>query len=86
VRWKKHKPISSLTLHDGDWSFSQYFALVDTCHEWGRLPSDFGLCGKDDDLAVMAAYSGTVSRMRAWEQQEQEREIEEKTRRSRKGR
>ena len=36
-------------------------------HDWGRLPSEFGLCDPEDDLSLMAAYSVTVSKMRAYE-------------------
>lgn len=82
MRWKKHQPISRLAVKEGEWSFSNYFALVDTCHDWGRLPSAFGLCEAKDDLAVMQAYSGTVARMRAWESQEQARMIEAQTAKS----
>jgi hypothetical protein len=61
--------------------------MIDTCHDWNRLPSEFDLCLPEDDLAVMMAYSSTVSRMRSWEAQEQERKSEEATsKRGKKGR
>jgi hypothetical protein len=68
--------LNSLALNNGDWTYSAYFASVDVIHDWGRLPSEFGLCRPEDDMAVMTAFTSAVSHMRAWEHQEQEREME----------
>ena len=51
--------------------------MIDTCHDWHRLPSEFGLCEPADDMALMSAFSGTVATMRSWERQENERESRE---------
>lgn len=57
---------------------------MDTCHDWGRRPSEFGLCLAEDDLAVMRAHSGAVASMRAWEhevsRQEKEKHMPKKPR------
>jgi hypothetical protein len=42
-----------------------------------------GLCEPDEDLAVMQSYTDAVTRMRAWENQEQEREMKRRSRRRR---
>jgi hypothetical protein len=65
-------------LDEGEWTYSLYFTLVDAAKDWGRTPSEFGLCNPEDDPSVMAAYTKTVATMRAWEHQEQEREAERK--------
>jgi len=56
---------------------------VDTAHEWGERPSALGLCEPGEDLAVMQGYTDAVTRMRAWENQEQEREMKRRSRRRR---
>jgi hypothetical protein len=47
--------------------------LVAVCKSWGRLPSEMGLCGVDDNLAIMIAYDKSAGLMQAWDNQEQER-------------
>ena len=49
------------------WKYSSYFAMVDTAHEWGKRPSELGLCKPAEDLAVMQVYTDTVARMRSQE-------------------
>lgn len=76
MKWKQQRSARELPLDDGDWYYSRYFALVDTCHDWGVRPSSFGLCREEDDLSVMQAFTATVARMRAWEAQEAGRKQE----------
>ena len=82
MRWKGN-PLQNLTTRKGNWRYSEYFALVDTAHEWGERPSALGLCEPGEDLAVMQGYTDAVTRMRAWENQEQEREMKRRSRRRR---
>ncbi len=41
MRWKGN-PLQNLTTRKGNWRYSEYFALVDTAHEWGRAPQRVG--------------------------------------------
>lgn len=51
--------------------------MIDVAHDWGVIPSQLGLCKPEDDLSVMAAFTWTTAKMRAHEQEEQERKLEE---------
>lgn len=60
--------------------------MVDTAHDWGYKPSEFGLCLEEDNLSVMSAFTATTSRMRGWENDEQEREMEKHKPKGKRGR
>lgn len=49
------------------WIHSIFFELVHTAKEWGRLPSELGLCDPEEDLLFMTAHEEVVSEMRAFE-------------------
>lgn len=55
----------------GDGMYSQ----IEAAREWGRRPSEFGLCKPEDDLAVMIAYLRAKSKMQAKDNEEQEKEL-----------
>jgi hypothetical protein len=74
VQWKG-RPLADLSLRKGNWTYAQEFEAVETAHDWGIRPSELGICSPDEDMAVMTAYTRTISRMRAWEAQEQERKL-----------
>jgi hypothetical protein len=48
------------------------YQKVQTAHDWGYKPSELGICDPEDDLAVMAAYTNTRTRMAAWEEHKRE--------------
>ena len=77
VRWKG-TPIQKLATRRGNWKYSQFYALVDTAHEWGRDPSALGLCLPDEDVAIMQVYTDTTNRMRAQESLAQEQALKRK--------
>lgn len=68
-------PLRNLGTTRGNWRYSEFFSAVDTAHDWNRLPSELGLCDSEEDLAVMMAYTDTVSRMNAKVSKEQEAEL-----------
>ena len=74
VRWRD-TPVRNLQTRRGNWHYSEFYALVDTAHEWGYRPSELGLCKADEDLAVMQAYTDTTMRMRSHENLEREKAI-----------
>jgi hypothetical protein len=78
-------PIELIPLDLGDsyWEFSTFFSIVDAAHDWHEKPSFFGICDPKDDPVIMSAYSRSVARMRAIENQEQARKM--KKARKRKG-
>lgn len=82
MRWKKRQTQAQIRreLESGEWSYSHEFSLCDTAKEWGRRPSEFGLCAPEDDYAVMLAYTRTVATMRAKEALEQRRAAEKQSR------
>lgn len=88
MRWKRKQSIQQIQreLEAGEWSYSESFAIADAAHEWGRKPSEFGLCQPEDDAAVMLTYTRTVAVMRAKEALEQKREAEKAGRKGRRAR
>ena len=85
VKWQKDRTDTGRLLDDlykiatrkntGGWVYNRMFSDLDVIHDWGRLPSEFGLCTADEDLNLMAAYTSTVSKMRAWEDYEHARKM-----------
>jgi len=55
---------------------------MEAAHDWGMPRSTF-MALSDEDRAWAMAYTATRARMRAWELQEQEREMERASRRGR---
>lgn len=45
-----------------------------TAHEWGKRPSELGICDKEEDLAWMTAFTNTKAYMSAWENQTRKKE------------
>lgn len=68
-------PLSTLKLRDGEWSYSIVYAEIATAKDWGRTPSEFRSLS-EEDRAMMIAYTRATGKMRAWERQEQEREMD----------
>ena len=54
--------------------------LIQTAKEWGKKPSEVGLCSEEDDIAYMVAWEQAESKMTAWEHQEQKKEADRKAR------
>lgn len=52
------------------------FITIGVLKEWGRLPSEFGLCDPEEDLLIMSAYISAKSDMDAYEQQKAEERAE----------
>jgi hypothetical protein len=53
------------------------YGQVSVAHEWGKRPSELGICSPEDDVALMAAYTRTRQLMQAIESQETADKIEE---------
>ncbi len=79
MRWKGIS-LQQLHLRKGEWSYSTEFAVMEAANSLGMTRSAF-LALDEEDQAYQMAFLATKSRMRSWESQEQEREIE----RSRRG-
>jgi hypothetical protein len=41
--------------------------MLETIHFWNRLPSEFGLCSKEQDILYMSAYTLAKHDMKAVE-------------------
>lgn len=66
VKWRD-RALKSLPTRKGEWHYSSYFAAVDAVHDWGRIPSEFGLCEGDEDLCVMQAYTDAKMRIQSYD-------------------
>jgi hypothetical protein len=64
------RDIRSCNKNCGEYRGSILFSQAGAAKEWGRLPSEFGLCKPEDDIAVMCAYEDTLGDMRAIEKYE----------------
>ena len=56
------------------------FAEIGAAQDWGLTPGAFRALD-EEDRALMMAHSRSAATMRAWEQQEQEREMKRASRR-----
>lgn len=82
MRYKK-EPIQFSDLNKSNWQFESdiggyAYTLTAVAKDWGRLPSELGVCTPDMDIAVMVAFTQTRNLMATYEQEEQEREINRK--------
>jgi hypothetical protein len=64
------KEIRRCNKDGGAYRGSILFSQAGAAKEWGRLPSEFGLCRPEDDIAVMCAYEDTLGDIRAVERYE----------------
>jgi hypothetical protein len=63
--------------------YSEFYAQVGHVKEWGRLPSEFGLCSPEDDFALINSYCSVENTMKAYDAQLEVEEMERKSRRGR---
>lgn len=74
----RRTPLKELPQGSGkkSWWHSEIMSTVGAIKEWGRLPSEFGVCAPEQDLSVMLAYENTVGAMKSYEAFIQEKEAE----------
>jgi len=83
VRYKG-RPIDSLKLPGGEWTYSREMDEIGIMKEWGRLPSE-ALTISRVDLTKMIAYEHMQRLMKAVENHEMEQRFEEERRRREQG-
>ena len=77
VSRKLNKPLSEIrNASKGLWNATETFNLVQIAFEWKVRPSFLGACEPEEDAAVMIAYTEVISKMRAIEEEENERKAE----------
>ena len=59
-------PLHQLTSQSkmANWQYARNFFLCRVAKEWGRRPSEFGVCDPEEDPTFMAAYELTIQQMR----------------------
>ena len=68
-------------LPKGRWRHNDLFTALDTCHDWQRLPSEFGICKPEDNLSFMTAYLDAKRIIDRTEDEITKTEIEDEKRR-----
>ena len=74
------RPLAELSVPRSKWKHSERLFELEVVYEWGRRPSEFGLCAPELDLTFMAAYLIAKRKMESYETKEAEREARRKNR------
>jgi hypothetical protein len=74
VQWKG-RPIRSISLPAGEWSYSVRFAEVKAAITCGKWPSEFW-AASESDQAYLMAYANTINLMAAVEAKEAKAEAD----------
>lgn len=69
-------PLGDIRLEDGKWSYNPIFARCGYARDWGVKPSDVGVCLPEEDAAFMIAYSRSIGKMRAYDDEIQRKRME----------